>query len=97
MTECVAFSVGNIDAIDKTGSTLGGYFEKVFGGIEGKSHDFIPLVKLLKNFLASLTVAVVCPEKGFQFRVLTNAGAEIRSIFGSSIDRYRDKSLELRW
>ena len=53
--------------------------------------------KLLKNFLASLTVAVVYPEKAFQFRVLANVGAEIRSIFGGFIDRYRDKSLELRW
>lgn len=53
--------------------------------------------KLLKIFLASLTVAVVYPEKGFQFRVLANVGAEIRSIFGVFIDRYRDKSLGLRW
>ena len=53
--------------------------------------------KLLKIFLASLTVAVVYPERGFQFRVLANETGEIRSIFGAFIDRYRDKSLELRW
>ncbi len=53
--------------------------------------------KLLKNFLLNLTVAVVYPERGFQFRLLANVGEEIRSIFGVFIDRYRDKSLELRW
>lgn len=53
--------------------------------------------KLLKNYLLNLTVAVVYPEKGFRFRVLANVSEEIRSIFGVFIDRYRDKSLELRW
>ncbi len=53
--------------------------------------------KLLRNLLLNLTVAVVYPEKGFGFRVLANVSEEIRSIFGVFIDRYRDKSLELRW
>ena len=53
--------------------------------------------KLLRHFLLNLTVAVVYPEKGFRFRVLANVSEEIRSIFGVYIDRYRDKSLELRW
>jgi transposase len=53
--------------------------------------------KLLKNYLRNLTVTVVYPERGFRFRVLANVGAEIRSIFGPFVDRYRDKSLTLRW
>jgi transposase len=53
--------------------------------------------KLLKNYLQSLTVAVVYPDQGFRFRVLANVGTEIRSIFGPFIDRYRDRSLALRW
>jgi len=60
----------------------------------------IPLVrnvKLLKKYLSNLTVAVVYPPKGFKFRILANVSPEIRSIFGRFIERYRDKSLDLRW
>jgi len=53
--------------------------------------------KVLKNILMQLTVAVIYPPKGFRYRVLANDTAEIRSILSDYIDKYRDKSLELRW
>jgi transposase len=54
-------------------------------------------VKLLKKFLMKLTVTVVYPETGFRFHVISNITDEIRSILGDYIDKYRDKSLSLRW
>jgi transposase len=54
-------------------------------------------VKLLKKFLSNLTVAFVYPEKGFRFHIIANISDEIWSILGDYIDKYRDKSLELRW
>ena len=54
-------------------------------------------VKVLKNYLTDLTVTVVYPPNGFKFHILANASPEIISIFGHFIDRYRDKSLDLRW
>jgi transposase len=54
-------------------------------------------VKVLKNYLTDLTVAIVYPPKGFRFHILANISPEILSIFGDFIDRYRDKSLDLRW
>jgi len=54
-------------------------------------------VKLLKKFLSNLTVAFVYPQKGFRFHIIANISDEIRSILGDYIDKYRDKSLELRW
>jgi hypothetical protein len=65
--------------------------------VHGAKNAVVKNGKLLKNYLQSLTVAVVYPDQGFRFRVLANVGAEIRSIFGPFIDRYRDKSLALRW
>lgn len=53
--------------------------------------------KLLKNVLMKLTVTVVYPPKGFRFQILSNDDDDIRSILGDSIEKYRDKSLELRW
>ena len=47
MTDGVAFSIGNLAAIDKVDGLLEGYFKKVFGGFGGKMRDFVPLVKLL--------------------------------------------------
>lgn len=47
MTNSVAFNIGNLAVIDKVDAYLGGYFERVFGGIEGRMKDFVPLVKLL--------------------------------------------------
>lgn len=54
-------------------------------------------VKLLKKYLTKLTVAVVYPPTGFKFHVLANICPQITSILGDFIERYRDKSLELRW
>lgn len=59
-----------------------------------------PLVKnakVLKNYLTDLTVTVVYPPNGFRFSILANVSPEIISIFGNFINRYRDKSLDLRW
>jgi transposase len=54
-------------------------------------------VKLLKKFLNNLTLTVVYPKNRFKFSVLANESEEIRSILGDWLDKYRDKSLELRW
>ena len=54
-------------------------------------------VKVLKNYLTELTVTVVYPPDGLRFHVLANVSPEILSIFGDFIDRYRDKTLKLRW
>lgn len=54
-------------------------------------------VKVLKNYLTKLTVTVVYPEKGFRFHILANVTPEILSILGNFIEKYRDKSLPLRW
>jgi transposase len=54
-------------------------------------------VKLLKKFLNNLTLTVVYPKNRFRFCVLANESEEIRSILGDWLDKYRDKSLELRW
>lgn len=47
MNNSVAFSIGHVALIDKADAELGGYFERVFGGIGGRMRDFVPLVKLL--------------------------------------------------
>lgn len=54
-------------------------------------------VKLLKKYLNKLTVTVVYPPNGFRFHILSNISPEILSILGNFIDRYRDKTLPLRW
>ena len=54
-------------------------------------------VKLLKKYLNNLTLTVVYPKNRFRFTVLANVSEEIRSILGDWIDKYKDKSLELRW
>jgi hypothetical protein len=54
-------------------------------------------VKLLKNYLNNLTLTVVYPKNRFRFTVLANISEEIRSILGDWLDKYKDKSLELRW
>lgn len=54
-------------------------------------------VKLLKKYLNNLTLTVVYPKNRFRFTVLANISEEIRSILGDWLDKYRDKSLELRW
>jgi len=54
-------------------------------------------VKLLKKYLNNLTLTVVYPKNRFRFSILSNVSKEIESILGNWIDKYRDKSLELRW
>ena len=54
-------------------------------------------VKLLKKYLMNLTVTIVYPPNGFRFHVISNISDEIRSILGNYIDKYKDKSLGLRW
>jgi transposase len=54
-------------------------------------------VKLLKKFLNNLTLTVVYPKNRFRFTVLANESEETRSILGDWLDKYRDKSIELRW
>ena len=54
-------------------------------------------VKLLKNYLNNLTLTVVYPKKGFRFHVISNISSEILSILGGFINKYEDKSLDLRW
>jgi len=54
-------------------------------------------VKLLKKYMMKLTVTVVYPPNGFKFHILANVTHEILGILGDFIDRYRDKTLPLRW
>lgn len=54
-------------------------------------------VKRLKKILNKLTLTVVYPPTGFRVRILANDFDEIRAFLGDSIERYRDKSLSLRW
>lgn len=54
-------------------------------------------VKLLKKFLNNLTLTVVYPKNAFRFTILANITIEIRSILGNWIDKYKDKTLDLRW
>ena len=54
-------------------------------------------VKLLKKFLNNLTLTIVYPRNRFRFTVLANDSEEMRSVLGDWLDKYRDKSLELRW
>ena len=52
--------------------------------------------KLLKKYLANLTVTIIYPPKGIRFSVLSNISDEIRAFLGDFIDKYTDKSLESR-
>ena len=65
--------------------------------LKSKGQAMVKNVKLLKKFLIKLTVTVVHPPNGFRFHVISNISDEIRSILGNYIDKYRDKSLGLRW
>ena len=53
--------------------------------------------KLLKKYLRKLTLAVIYPPSGFKFSVLANICPEITSILGDFIEKYRDKTLPMRW
>ena len=54
-------------------------------------------LKLLKKYLMKLTLTIVYPPNGFQFQILANISDEVQSILCDFIDKYRDKSLDLRW
>lgn len=54
-------------------------------------------LKLLKKYLSNLTLAIIYPPTGFKFHVLANISSEIKSVLGDFIDKYRDKTLNLRW
>jgi transposase len=54
-------------------------------------------LKLLRKYLNSLTVTIVYNKSLFKFSVLSNILPEIEAILGTSIEKYEDKSLELRW
>ena len=62
-----------------------------------KGQSLVKNVKLLKKYLMKLTVTIVYPPNGFKFHVISNISDEIRSILGDYIDKYRDKSLSIRW
>jgi len=53
--------------------------------------------KLLKKYLRKLTLVIIYPPTGFKFSVLANICPEMTSILGNFIEKYRDKSLPLRW
>jgi len=53
--------------------------------------------KLLKKYLNKLTLVIIYPPTGFKFSLLANICPEITSILGDYIEKYRDKSLHLRW
>lgn len=54
-------------------------------------------VKLLKKYLNNLTLTIVYPKNRFRFTIISNISPEIRSILGDYVDKYEDKTLELRW
>ncbi len=65
--------------------------------LKAKSQAMVKNVKLLKKYLMKLTLTVVYPQNGFRFSIVSNVSDEIRSLLGDYIDKYRDKSLDLRW
>ena len=54
-------------------------------------------VKLLKKYLNNLTLTVIYPPNRFKFSVLSNISEEIKAILGDFVNKYEDKSLDLRW
>ncbi len=54
-------------------------------------------VWLLRKFLNNLTLTVVYPQNAFKFTVLSNVSNEVISILGDFVEKYEDKSLNLRW
>ena len=65
--------------------------------LKANGQALVKNVKLLKKYLMKLTVTVVYPPNGFRFHVISNISEEIQSILGNYIDKYRDRTLELRW
>lgn len=58
---------------------------------------FTTNVKRLKKKLTNLTLTVVYPPNGFRYRILANENDEIKAFLGDAIERFRDKSLPMRW
>lgn len=54
-------------------------------------------VKLLKKQLINLTLTFVYPENRLRFTVLSNVSPEIRVLFGDFVDKWKDKTLKMRW
>ena len=54
-------------------------------------------VKLLKKYLNNLTLTVIYLPNKFKFSVLSNISEEIKAILGDFVNKYEDKSLDLRW
>jgi transposase len=54
-------------------------------------------LKLLKKYLNNLTLTVVYPPNRFKFNILSNISEEIKVILGDFVNKYQDKSLDLRW
>jgi transposase len=65
--------------------------------LKSEGQALVKNVKLLKKYLMNLSVTIVYPPNGFSFHVISNVSEEILSILGNYIDKYRDKSLGLRW
>ena len=65
--------------------------------LKAKGQAMVKNVKILKKYLMKLTLTIVYPPNGFRFSIISNVSDEIRSLLGDYIDKYRDKSLDLRW
>lgn len=65
--------------------------------LKTKGQAMVKNVKLLKKYLKNLTLTIVYPPKGLRFSIISNVSEEIRSVLGDHIDKYHDKSLDLRW
>lgn len=60
-------------------------------------NPLIKNVKLLKKFMINLTLTMVYPKNRFRFTILSNVSPQIRGLFDDFLEKYHDKSLELRW
>src|SRR3989344_3917650 len=55
------------------------------------------LIIFLTNCIINLTLFFVYPKNRFRFSILANISEEIKPILGKFIQKYEDKSIELRW
>ena len=60
-------------------------------------NSFVKNTKLLKKYLNNLTVTVIYPKKAFQLRLLSNISQVTQALFGRSIHKYGQTSIDLRW
>ena len=54
-------------------------------------------VKLLGKYLISCAKTIVYPGSGFKFHIISNITPQITDLFGDFIEKYEDKTLEMRW